>query len=399
MNETIDEFDLRKYIQCSSKVVKALWNSQEKTYTLTILKSGNEQSLVQCRYVFLCTGYFNYEHGYTPEFLNREAYRGTIVHPQDWPEKLEYENKKLVIIGSGATAVTLLPHLVPKAKHVTMIQRSPSYILSIPIIDPFAKWLNNVLPQWMAFPIIRLHSIFMNMYMYWSCRHFPSYWKQELHGVAKSFLGDAPHLLKQFQPKYNPWEQRLCVVPEGDFYRAIRSDNAAVVTGQVMEYTANGVRMADSTEIEGDIIITATGLDLLPCGGIVFEKDGVAVDITTEVMYKGVMVSNMPNLFIGIGYTFTTWTVKCEVAAKYMCRMIRALQQRGQSVVTPHCPEKHTMQLRPVFSNLSSSFIHRNPKGSLKQGDRYPWIYNTSFTHDWFTLTYAPVCDNHVIFQ
>lgn len=362
--------------------------------------------LYTCNFLLLCTGYYDYDNGYTPEFKDREIFQGAIIHPQRWPKDFDYSNQNIVIIGSGATAVTLLPVLSEKASHVTMLQRSPSYMASVPAKDPVVHFTRGILPRSIANTCVRWYSILIAMLFYWLCVVFPGPVKKILMLGVQMLTGkDSHYIKKHFNPRYTPWDQRLCIVPDADLFESIRSNKASIVTDKVVSFTKDGILLDSTREVlKADVIVTATGLQLKLCGGIEFAIDGKNVVFSSQVMYKGVMFSNIPNAAISVGYTNNTWTLKCDLTFEYLCKLFKYMDEHGYTLCIPvrEKPNGDANYLdendQPVF-NLSSGYIQRSRHGMPRQGASYPWRYNQNYLDDIRCLRFGTIADDVLKFE
>lgn len=357
---------------------------------------------ITCNFVLFCTGYYDYEGGYMPAFKGRDRYEGTLVHPQKWPTDLDYSGKKVVIIGSGATAVTLLPVLARTAAHVTMLQRSPTYIVSVPAVDPAVGFIRSILPHSLANVVVRWYSILVAIFFYWLCQSCPGLVRKIIRaGVQSVVKKDSAYMDEHFNPRYDPWDQRLCVVPDADFFEAIRDDRASVVTDKITTFTKRGIALEKAAEpLEADIIISATGLKLKLCGGIKVFIDDKEVNFSVQRMYKGVCVSNIPNAAISIGYTNSTWTLKCDLTCEYFCKLINYMDATGLRRFVPVLNDEDAAKdsSKPVF-NLSSGYIQRTAHQMPRQGSRAPWVYHNNYLWDILALRYYGIQDDVMQFE
>jgi monooxygenase len=365
-----------------------------------------------CSFILLCTGYYDYSEGYTPEFKGRESFKGTIIHPQFWPKDLDYTGKRVVVVGSGATAITLVPSLVDKAAHVTMLQRSPTYIASLPGKDPVIHLMRSTLPRFLADIGARWWGILFAVWAYWFSMAFPGVMKWCLVSLAqKDLRKDNAYMQKHFSPRYGPWEQRLCVVPDADFFCAVRQGKASVVTSPTKAFCPEGILVEDPSGNEGkelvpaDIIITATGLKLKLVGGIKVFVDGTEVDVTKHLMYKGVMLSNLPNAAVSIGYTNNTWTLKCDLTFGYVTALLNYMDSNGYNTVVPYKAASkrpdgepsHAASRGESIFNLSASYVTRALHLMPRQGDEYPWVYNHNYLQDMHALRFTHLLDDEVL--
>jgi cation diffusion facilitator CzcD-associated flavoprotein CzcO len=401
VHETAAEHDIDRHIRYQHRIVKAVWFSKDYSWTLEACRSDTNQSVfIRCNMILMCSGYYRYEQGYTPEFKGRERFGGDIVHPQQWPEELDYRDKKVVVIGSGATAVTLIPEIAKQARHVTMLQRSPTYVVSWPDRDWIANILRKVLPAKMAYAITRWKNITLQQWTYRRTRTSPDKVKQQLLKWVRKELGKNYDVDKHFTPNYNPWDQRLCLVPNSDFFIAIRSGKASVVTDQIDTITESGIRLQSGEEVEADIIVTATGLDLLVLGGVQFFVDGEPVDFARTVSYKGIMYSGVPNLVSTFGYINASWTLRADLTAEYFCRLLNFMEAGGYRQCTPRLrSEDSAMQMQPWITGFSPGYMQRALDRLPKQGDREPWINPQNYRADKKMFRDGEVDDGSLTFK
>jgi cation diffusion facilitator CzcD-associated flavoprotein CzcO len=344
-----------------------------------------------CNFLFMCSGYYKYEEGYTPEFSGTADFAGQIVHPQKWPEGLVYAGKRVVVIGSGATAVTLVPEMAKTASHVTMLQRSPTYVVARPAEDALANRLRRTLSARLAYHIIRWRNVLLSMYFFQLCRRKPDRAKQLILGGVKMALGPEYDVGKHFTPRYNPWDQRLCLVPDGDLFKAIRDKRAAVVTNEIDTFTKGGIKLKDGSELEADIIVTATGLNLQVLGGLEVSVDGRAVDFARTLTYKGMMYSDIPNMAAAFGYTNASWTLKCDLTCEYACRLINNMDRNGYKQCMPHNVDPDVTELPSL--DFSSGYVQRSIAKLPKQGSKRPWRLYQNYALDIVTLRYGKIDD------
>ena len=385
-------------IRYGHRVKQASWSTKEACWTVEIDK-GPQQEAVQmtCNFLYVCSGYYNYAHGYTPDFAGIEAFSGTIVHPQQWPADLNYTGKRVVVIGSGATAVTLVPSMSDKAAHVTMLQRSPSYVLSRPAEDRFAHWLNRRLPAKIAYGITRWKNVLLGtLFFKLSKRHPERIKKMIIDGVRRS-VGPNCDVEKHFTPSYKPWDQRLCLVPNSDLFKAIRKGRASVVTDHIDAFTEKGIRLRSGQELQADIIVTATGLDLLALGGIKVVVDGKAIVMNQTMSYKGMMLEGVPNFAYVIGYTNASWTLKADLTGDYICRLLNFMTRQGWK----QCVAKRTdMSIQAEsWIDFSSGYIQRSLEKFPVQGNKKPWRLHQNYAMDLLTLSFGAVDDGTMVFS
>ncbi len=381
LHETVDEFNIRQHIRLEHHVVSAAWSSQDALWTLEVQTSDADQTVTYtCNFLSMCSGYYNYEHGYTPDFQGMEDFEGQLLHPQKWPEGLNYDNQQIVVIGSGATAVTIVPEMAKRAGHVVMLQRSPTYVVSGPDEDWIANLCNRILPSKLAYALNRWRKILFQRFSYALLRKYPEKMKQGLIKKAAKELGPDYDVETHFTPKYNPWDERLCLVPNGDLFKVIREGKASVVTDHIERFTTKGLLLKSGKELEADIIITATGLDLLVLGGIRFSIDGSPVDVSKSVSYKATMFSDIPNLALAFGYTNASWTLKCDLSNQYVCRVLNHMQARGYRQCTPRQNDPD-MELND-WLDFTSGYIRRKIHLLPRQGNKKPWKLAQNYLYD-----------------
>jgi monooxygenase len=385
-------------IRYRHRVKRASWSSADARWTVEAERDPSKETVrFTCNFLFLCSGYYNYAEGYTPEFPGTERFKGRIVHPQKWTEDVEYAGKRVVVIGSGATAVTLVPALADKAAHVVMLQRSPSYILSLPEQDPIANGLRRHLPIRLAYGITRWKNVLLGMLIFTLSRHAPGLVKKLLRGGVKSQLGPDYDVDAHFKPRYNPWDQRLCLVPDADLFKAIREGRASVVTDHIETFNEKGLKLQSGAELEADLIVTATGLDMLALGGIEVSVDGRAVEVAKTMSYKGMMLSGVPNLAMALGYTNASWTLKCDLTCDYVCRLLNFMEKRGYRQCTAH---NRDPSIREVpFIDFSSGYIQRSIHKFPKQGSKAPWRLYQNYALDILALRCGALEDGAMVFS
>ncbi|MES1924283.1 NAD(P)/FAD-dependent oxidoreductase [Salinisphaera sp. T31B1] len=396
--ETAREFDVERHIHFGRKTTRAQWSSDQACWTVTTESETNgERERWQCRYLVLGTGYYRYDEGFTPEFPGRAEFKGRFVHPQQWPEDLDYSGKKVVVIGSGATAITLVPAMAEDAAHVTMLQRSPTYILSLPAVDTISSQLQRILPKSWVFRMARERNIGLQRLIYIVCRRYPRLMRKLLLASVRAQVGRDVDM-RHFSPDYNPWDQRLCVVPNGDLFKTLRSDRASIVTDEIDCLTENGIRLKSGTLIEADIIVSATGLNMEMLGGIELVKDGERQNPNEHMTYKGVLVEGLPNLAAIFGYTNASWTLKADIAAAYMCRLIRHMDSRGYRSATPRAIDA-IAEDRSVMDSLNAGYVKRASAKLPRQGDRLPWRVLNHYRRDRKMLVESPIEDGVLRFD
>ncbi len=381
LEETVMEEGIDRHIRFEHKLLNASWSSATATWSLTVMAPDSvDPRLFTCSFLSLCMGYYSYENGYTPVFAGYNDFKGPVIHPQKWDETLDYTGKKIVVIGSGATAMTMIPVLAQKAEHVTMLQRSPTYVVDLPDIDKTAVWLNSNLPKKTAYKINRFRNILFQRFSYAFSRRFPGAMKKALRKKLEGRLGEGFDIDKHFAPVYNPWDQRLCVVPNGDLFEVVKNKKASVVTDQIEKFTANGIQLASGEFIAADIIVTATGLNAELFNNVGFEVDGKKVDFSQKVTYKSLMFDGIPNMTYAFGYTNASWTLKCELASRYTCRIINYMAKHGykQCVPVQNDPD---LVLKP-FLDFNPGYVMRVINKLPKMGNKKPWKIEQNYFYD-----------------
>ncbi|MDT8912561.1 NAD(P)/FAD-dependent oxidoreductase [Amycolatopsis sp. PS_44_ISF1] len=398
LRETTAEFDLDRRIRLHHKVVGAAWSSEQARWTVEVERADTgERTTLTCDWLFSGGGYYRYDEGFTPHFEGRERFPGPIVHPQAWPADLDYAGRRVVVIGSGATAVTLVPAMAPTAAHVTMLQRTPSYILPISKSDALAQRFKQVFGDERGHAMARWLGAFRQRAVWRFCRRFPKAARRIIRWVTAKQLPAGYPVDEHFNPPYDPWDQRLCLVPDGDLFRAIRSGRAGVVTDRIRTFTEKGLLLESGRELEADIIVTATGLNLQPFGGIPLTVDGAEVDLADTVAYKGMMLSGVPNLSFAIGYTTASWTLKVGLLCEHFCRLLSHMDAHGHTVCRPE-PADPAMPTRP-FLNFGAGYVQRSVDRLPRQGDRAPWLTSMDYHSDVKVLRRASVLDPELHFS
>jgi monooxygenase len=398
ITETASEEGIDRNIRFRHRIKHASWSSQEAMWTVdAVCKSpdGSEEPVtLTCNFLFSCAGYYRYSAGYTPDFPGIELFKGRVVHPQAWPEDLDYSGKKVVIVGSGATAVTLVPAMSQTASHVTMLQRSPTYVISAPEQDKVANWLRGVLPAKWAFRLSRWKNVAFMTYVYQLSQRFPNYMKNEILKKVRVEVGADYDVDTHFTPRYKPWEQRMCLIPDADMFRAIKSGRASVVTDHIETFTEKGIRLKSGKELEADIIVTATGLVMQAFGGIELSVDGRSVDSGKTLAYKGVMVSGVPNFASVFGYINASWTLKADLICAYVCRLLNFMDRKGARQVTPKRGSETAVA--QFVENFSSGYMQRALASWPKQGAKAPWRVYQNYIRDAITLKWSSI-DNDAL--
>ncbi len=381
VRETAQENGIDKHITFDRRVTSAEWSSDSSTWTLTSTNTETGEPEVRtCSVLFMCSGYYSYKGGYDPEFPGRDRFAGQIVHPQQWPEDLDYTGKRVVVIGSGATAVTLVPAMAPDVEHVTMLQRSPSYMAIQPSIDPVAQRIRKLLPERIAHRVIRWKNVRFTDGVYRQTRKHPDMVKKRLLGMVQDEIGPDYDIDPDFTPAYNPWDQRLCLVPDGDLFTAIKSGKASVVTDHIDTFTETGITLASGEDIDADIIVTATGLQLVTVGDMDFVVDGEPVDFSKTWTYRGIAYSDIPNLISSFGYINASWTLRVDITFQYACRILNHMAATGAARFTPRLrPSDASMTPRPWIDDFSAGYMQRMMPLLPRQGDREPWLNSQNY--------------------
>lgn len=398
LKETVAENNLEPHMRYGLKVVSAKWSTADARWDIEIeQKATGETIFVSCNFLHMCSGYYNYEHGYTPEFEGAERFSGQIIHPQFWPEDLDYSGKRVVVIGSGATAVTLVPAMAKTAAHVTMLQRSPTYVVSRPAEDRFANKLRDLLPGKLAYFITRWRNILFQRFIYERCLKYPGEAKKRIIAMVRDEMGPEYDVATHFTPSYNPWDQRLCLVPDGDMFKAIREGDASVVTEHIDSFIDNGLRLKSGEELQADIVVTATGLELQFLSDVEFTIDGEVLEPHRALSYKGMMVSGVPNMALSMGYSNASWTLKCDLTCDYVCRLLNHMDRHGYRVCTPvnNDPELEVED----YMSLSSGYIQRAQHRFPRQGVHAPWKLYQNYIKDIFALRFGRLADGVMDFS
>lgn len=397
IRETAAEFGVDKAIRYGHRVGRASWSSDDARWTVEA-ETGPEKMVVRftCNFLYLCTGYYDYAAGYTPEWPGVESFSGRIVHPQKWPEDLVYAGKRVVVIGSGATAVTLVPAMAERAAHVIMLQRSPTYVVSRPAEDKIANWLRRCLPARAAYALTRWKNVLLGIFFYNLARSRPDVFKRMLAKGVRHQLGEE-YDIKHFTPQYNPWDQRLCLVPDSDLFRAIRDGRASVVTDHIDTFTETGLQLKSGEHLDADIVVTATGLVLKLMSGLQLVVDGAPVDMSKTMAYKGMMYSDVPNLSSAFGYTNASWTLKCDLTAEYVCRLLKYMDKHGYAQCTPRVNDSELTE-EPVL-DFTSGYVQRALHTLPRQGSKTPWRLHQNYVKDLSMMRFGRVDDGTMEFK
>jgi cation diffusion facilitator CzcD-associated flavoprotein CzcO len=398
VRSTASENGIDRKIRFHHRVGRAEWSSDDARWTVTAQRSDtNEEVQISCSFLLMCSGYYRYDEGYTPELPGIERFQGRIVHPQHWTEDIDYAGKRAVVIGSGATAVTLVPAMAASAEHVTMLQRSPSYIISLPAEDRIANFLRRALPSKWAYAIVRWKNVLLTMLSFQLSRRRPALVKALLRKGQEKRLPPGFDIDTHFKPTYGPWDQRLCLVPDGDLFEAISSGRASIVTDQIETFTETGLRLASGAELEADLIVTATGLNMLAFGGMEIAVDGEDVELPQTMTYKGMMLSGVPNMALAFGYTNASWTLKCDLTCEYVCRLLNHMDANGYGQCTPRNRDSSIGE--EPFIDLTSGYVKRAIEKFPKQGSRAPWRLYQNYALDVISLRFGSIEDEALEFS
>ena len=398
LEQTARDHGIDRHIRYRHQVKRAAWSTDTATWTVDV-ERGPEKELVQysCNFLFMCSGYYNYAEGYTPEFAGADRFKGDIVHPQFWPENLDYSGKRVVVIGSGATAVTLVPEMAKTAAHVVMLQRSPTYVVSRPEEDRIANWLRRRLPAMMAYGITRWKNVLLGMYFFNMCRKKPDRAREFILKGVREQLGPDYDVDTHFTPKYNPWDQRLCLVPNGDLFEAIKKGDASVVTDHIDSFTETGIKLKSGKELDADVIVTATGLKLQLLSGLEVTVDGKRMDLSKTFAYKGMMYSDVPNLASAFGYTNASWPLKADLTSAYLCRLLNHMEKTGLRQATPRVTDP-ALEEEP-WLDFTSGYVQRSIDEFPKQGTKAPWKLYQNYALDIVSLKFGSIEDSAMEFS
>ncbi len=384
LNRTAADAGISQHIRENHLVKKADWSSKDACWNVTVEKTDSgETAIFRCNMLLMCSGYYSYKGGHTPEFAGREQFKGEIVHPQEWPQDLDYRGKKVVVIGSGATAMTLVPAMSRDVEHIVMLQRSPTYVVSMPDKDWIANFLRKILPEKIAYGITRWKNVTYQQFTYRQARKNPDKVKKFLIGLIRKELGPDYDVETHFTPSYNPWDQRLCLVPNSDLFSAIRSGKASIVTAKIDRFTETGIALTSGEQLDADIIVTATGLDLVVLGGAEMSVGGKIVDFSKTFTYKGMMYSGVPNMISTFGYVNASWTLRADLIAEYACRLINHMDTVGVRQCTPRLrDDERNMPSKPYIADFSAGYMRRVLDRLPRQGDHEPWTNPQNYKRD-----------------
>jgi len=398
IREVASDHGIDGKIRYGHRVVAASWSTPEARWTVEV-EQGPERRKVTltCGFLWMCSGYYDYEAGYLPSFPGVERFQGRMVHPQKWTDDIDWKGKQVVVIGSGATAVTLVPAMADTAAHVTMLQRSPTYVVARPAEDPFANRMRRRLPLKLAYAVTRWKNVLMGMYFYQLCKRKPERARDLILKGVRYLLGPDYDVQKHFTPRYNPWDQRLCLVPDADLFRAIRRKRVSVVTDQIETFTETGIRLKSGTELPADLVVTATGLVLVPLGKVKLSVDGRPVEPSKTYIYKGMMYSDVPNLASVFGYTNASWTLKADLVCEYVCRLLGHMERNGYRQCMPHNSDPKLTE--EPWVSFSSGYIQRALAQQPKQGSRRPWKLHQNYALDLLSLRFGSLRDDAMVFS
>ena len=399
LEDTVAEFDLAKYMRFGHRMNSADWSTTDARWTVTMDRRG-ETATMTCGLLYMCSGYYSYRKGHRPHFTGEESFGGQIIHPQHWPENLDYDGKRVAVIGSGATAMTLVPSMADRAGHVTLIQRSPSYVIAQPSVDPVGQALRKVLPATKASTILREKNIRFTDFLYRQTRTDPDKVRRLLFKRVKEQLDDRSKFDPHFIPRYDPWDQRLCLVPDGDLFSAINNGDASITTDTIDSFTPTGIQLSGGEHIDADIIVTATGLTIVTMGEADIAIDGTLVNFGDTWTYKGFAYSGVPNLLSSFGYVNASWTLGSELINEYACRLLNHMRDTGTHTATPRLrPTDHGMQARPWVDDFSANYLARASDQLPRQGDREPWLNTQDYLKDRAFIGKAPIDDGVMTFS
>jgi monooxygenase len=395
VRDTARENSIDKKVRFHHRVTRAEWSSQDARWIVEA-QLGDETLRFSCNFLFMCSGYYDYANGYLPEFPEVSSFAGTLIHPQHWPENLDYDGKRVVVIGSGATAVTLAPAIAEKAAHVTMLQRSPTYMVSRPSEDTIANWLRQKLPAMLAYQVTRWKNVLLGMWFFRLARRKPEKVKAGILGLIRKQLGPDYDVATHFTPRYNPWDQRLCLVPDGDLFREINAGRMSIVTDHIDRFTQRGIKLKSGEELEADIIVTATGLQMTLFSGLQVSVDGTHVDLAKTMSYKGMMFSGVPNFAAAFGYTNASWTLKADLTCEYVCRLLRYMDRHGYR----RCmPQRDPSVAEVPWLDFTSGYVQRALNQLPRQGSKRPWKLYQNYARDLMALRFGSVSDGAMQFS
>ncbi|MGM0555579.1 MAG: flavin-containing monooxygenase [Myxococcota bacterium] len=398
LHDTVEETGLDDKIAYNRMVEAVSWSSEDQQWTVVARHPETGAEHVQtCNLLWFCTGYYRYDQGHMPDYPGAEDYAGELIHPQFWPEDIDYAGKDVVVIGSGATAVTLVPTMAENAGHVTMLQRSPSYVMSVPEDDVISKWATRILGDALGATVTRWKNILRLMLFFQYARRMPESARKYITELVRDAIGDKIDVDTHFNPSYDPWDQRLCFVPDDDLFDALNEGSASIVTDHIERFTETGIQLRSGDHLEADIVVSATGLELVVAGGATIEVDGEVVDPGEETMYKGAMLSNVPNAVMSVGYTNASWTLKCELISQWTCRLLDYMDEHGHDVVVPRLPADEDAEV-PLI-DFDSGYVLRALDDLPNQGEALPWRLYQNYIFDSVLFRLAPVSDEALAFE
>jgi len=397
VRQTARDHDVERHIRFGHRVVRADWSSADARWTVETTREDTMETVrMTCGFLFMCSGYYRYDEGHTPQFDGADSFTGQIVHPQHWHESVEHAGKRVVVIGSGATAVTLVPALAESAEHVTMLQRSPSYVVSLPGEDPIAKFVRRLLPSKAAYALVRWKNVLVTMAVFQLSRRRPGLVKRLVRRGIERQLPPDYDFDKHFTPSYDPWDQRMCLVPDSDLFTALASGRASIVTDHIDTFTPSGLRLRSGQQLDADLIVTATGLNLLALGGLQVAVDGHDIDISQRMSYRGMMLSGVPNFAMSFGYTNASWTLKCDLTCRYVCRLLNHMDEHGYVQCTPDNDDPTVTEV--PFIDFSSGYVQRSIHAFPKQGSKAPWRLYQNYALDIVSLRFGDLDDGAMRF-
>ena len=397
IQETAQEDQTDQLIKYNHKVINASWSSESNHWTVEVELNGGIKTNYSCDFLFMCSGYYDYDSGYMPDFDRIEEFGGTLIHPQKWPADLDYSGKKIVVIGSGATAVTLVPELAKKAAHVTMLQRSPTYIINAPERDAIANFLRKILPNKVAYFLSRWKNILFSLGFFKACRKWPKTMKKLIMSGIRKQLGKDYDVQRHFSPNYNPWDQRLCLVPDNDLFESINAGTSSVVTDHIEHFTETGIKLKSGDHLDADIVVSATGLKLKFLGGLEVEVDGRPIKGSEMYCYRGMMFSDVPNLALAFGYTNASWTLKCDLTCDYVTRLLNYMRKHDVKKCVPRFVDPSV--LPEPFVDFSSGYVLRSLDDLPKQGSKRPWKVYQNYILDIFNFRHSKLDDRALEFS
>ena len=398
INETAKTHDIEQHIKYRHFVKSAAWSTEDAQWTVEVqLRPSEEIVTFTCNFLYMCSGYYKYDEGYTPEFKGRENFKGDVIHPQLWPEDLDYTGKRVVVIGSGATAVTIVPAMAEKVSHITMLQRSPTYIIGFPEKDVISNTLGKILPQKLNYDITRWKNVCLAIAIFQLSKRRPLTVKKLIKKYITYELGSDYDIDKHLTPDYNPWDERMCLAPDADFFKALKGGKADIVTDHIDTFTEKGIRLKSGVELEADIIVTATGLNMVPLGEVKFTIDGTPLNIAEKMVYKGLMLQDVPNLAFAMGYTNASWTLKADLASEYMSRLLHHMSKNNYKQCTPNNTDVPMSDL--PFFDLKAGYISRSKDIFPKQGVKAPWQMNQNYIVDIVSLRYSSLENSEIVYS